>query len=386
MGAGVLTSEGPWSVPQKLPTMFVVEPPSSCVLLMAILVALASAARGTRELGIYGGDRATTEDYPFAAILCSRNDPVQRMYSGDWCDAICTASLVSPGVIMTAAHCFNDFMGLFELDNNFQGREAYERRVLSSYRVIFGENASGPHLTSKAVRVKKIVVAEPFSFEEGSPSWDVALVFLEDCNDEVEPIQMLSTSSSAESGPTWQQRPWGEVKILGWGDSEDFCVSPYRMMDYHDPLQVMSYNVTSCDDLAWCEEEGNCDEQKAMCLVTTNVASCGGDSGGPVFAELSAAGGEEALRVVEAFSGAAGGVSSRGRGGRFVQVGILSGGEILPLENHAGDPGTGEEGFRDEATAALVPAYEDWLRKYIQTDECLEKAGMTVDDLFLDLD
>ena len=180
MGAGVLTSEVPWSVPQKLPTMFVVEPPSSCVLLMAILVALASAARGTRELGIYGGDRATTEDYPFAAILCS------RMYSGDWCDAICTASLVSPGVIMTAAHCFNDFMGLFELDNNFQGREAYERRVLSSYRVIFGENASGPHLTSKAVRVKKIVVAEPFSFEEGSPSWDVALVFLEDCNDEVE--------------------------------------------------------------------------------------------------------------------------------------------------------------------------------------------------------
>ena len=89
---------------------------------------------------------------------------------------------------------------------------------------------------------------------------------------------------------------------------------------------------------------------------------------------------------MKAFSGAAGGVSSRGRGGRFVQVGILSGGEILPLENHAGDPGTGEEGFRDEATAALVPAYEDWLRKYIQTDECLEKAGMTVDDLFLDLD
>ena len=44
----------------------------------------------------------------------------------------------------------------------------------------------------------------------------VDLVFLEDCNDEVEPIQMLSTSSSAESGPTWQQRPWGEVKILGW--------------------------------------------------------------------------------------------------------------------------------------------------------------------------
>jgi len=33
-----------------------------------------------------------------------------------------------------------------------------------------------------------------------------------------------------------------------------------------------------------------------------------------------------------------------------------------------------------------VPAYEDWLRKYIQTDECLEKAGMIVDDLFLDLD
>jgi len=80
----------------------------------------------------------------------------------------------------------------------------------------------------------------------------------------------------------------------------------------------------------------------------------------------------------------------------LVQVGILSGGEVISTSQQSGDQADGNfgfvrgyvedpsEGFRDEATAALVPAYTKWLKKHLVTDECLERAGLEVEDLFVD--
>lgn len=376
--------------------------PLVLVLALAPLGAVRAETTGAlgeghgRALSIYKGEETTPQDYPFGAIICS------TLYSEDSCDAICTGSLVAPGVVLTAAHCFNDFMPLYAIDNDFSQRKQFERRVTNSYRVVFGVDHSGPHRNEDAVGVKKIVVGEPFDYSEGSASWDVALVFLEDCKDDIDPVKLLRAEKfSSESELASLPLP-SEVQIFGWGDSESFCVTPYAVSDYHDPMQIMTYQTQNCDRMDWCiRNDNHCDKSNSFCMTTDNVATCSGDSGGPIFVRAplrpaaSAAADSGPLRI-QAFDGEA----ARGHGETvgeerevFVQVGILSGGEVISTK-HAGtmeknvvrgyleDP---DEAFRDEAQAALLPAYTKWLRKHLETDVCLQKSHLTVDDLFLDI-
>merc|ERR1712182_164623 len=227
-------------------------------------------------------------------------------------------------------------MDLYRLDNNFEGKEKFEKEVTSSYRVIFG--------------VKKIVVGEPFEWAELSSKWDIALIFLDTCNEEVEPIRMLQEGAQAQasggSGSGSGSLP-SELSILGWRDSESFCVTPFYETDYHDPLQLMKYNHESCGDLEYCKlHPDRCDESLTVCLGQNNVASCNGDSGGPI----------------------------------FVEVGVLSSGEIITT----GPSRWSSRFFKDQATGAKITAYTSWLKEHLATDICLEKKGLSVEDLFVD--
>ena len=79
-----------------------------------------------------------------------RRDPVQPDVLGDWCDAICTASSSLP-VIATAAHRLTTSWA-FSSWTTSSGQGGLREARPSSYRVIFGENASGPHLTQGRAR------------------------------------------------------------------------------------------------------------------------------------------------------------------------------------------------------------------------------------------
>jgi len=364
---------------------------------------------------IYNGWQTTTEDYPFGAALVR-----------DSLEHVCSGSLITPGVVLTAAHCFSDNAYIYDYNNDFTHRRQEEIKFTSSYRVVLGRDLSGDHAPSDGIGISKVIIGEPFDFSTGSASWDLALVFLDTCQVDYKPIKILQgniwnslrqsleedqqqdldtntdgdgdgdkDSDSAASSSIAESLIKKPVSVIGWGDTEGQCVKLQREEDEIDEMMEMLYQVESCEQDSFCEEEEGesaqqvlCDSSTTMCMQKKNVASCDGDSGAPIFVRVSDKAVALASTMVEE--------EEEDRSSEempyeyeYVQLGVLSGGQVI-LENeldvrnsmHRMKQG-GDLAFVDHARGALLTGYTSWLKEHLETDACLGESSMTASDVFV---
>merc|ERR1711959_521674 len=314
----------------------------ACAVLVLLDGAKASAAR---QLQIFNGSEVTTEAYPFVASLVDSK-----------LKHLCTGSLVSPGVILTAAHCFSRHDRVYGYDNKGGAKE--ERDFHESYRVILGRNVAGSGNVSDAIEVEKIVIGEPFEFAMGSAWWDVALVFLDKCVADYAPIKIRSGGS--------QPLPIGtSARVVGYGDTERNCIYTLSgdLDEPGDALSEMDYAVVRCEEDIFCADHGLfC--KHTLCLRSRRRATCDRDSGGPVFTRSDAIG-----------------VTGEGQ---WVQIGVLSGGQLswetnalASLRQRSRDQIT----FEDHARAVDLANYTAWLKHWLATDSCLKDGR--VEEIFV---
>ena len=71
-----------------------------------LVAALLLAAASVTEARIVGGTDVAPGQYPWAAVILACRP--ESMYSdlAAACKSICTGSTISPGVVLSAAHCF----------------------------------------------------------------------------------------------------------------------------------------------------------------------------------------------------------------------------------------------------------------------------------------
>jgi secreted trypsin-like serine protease len=241
-----------------------VVPRHRCVggLLLALVLLLASAGgAAARPLPrIVGGTSASTGTWPWAAFV--------SVEPGDGTLYRCSATVVAPNVVLTAAHCVIDASTM----------AAYP---LSGFRVTTASLDSG----AAGAQVSGVSATElPGGFStdtlpDGSVSSDHDLALL-----------VLSTATSAPAvalaGSPADASPGTAAQVAGWGLTSRSAAD--------EPAQLQ-WAPTVVQSPSWCAEQdaaelgASFDGADQLCAIdapTDDSAICFGDSGGPLVTEV----------------------------------------------------------------------------------------------------
>ncbi len=233
--------------------------------MVGLLLAL-TAPPAHAEPAIINGEDATAEDWPMAGGLIVQADIGYGFGNLTTKALMCTATLIAPDVVMTAAHCtdLQDFLSFY-----YGGIEVSHEEYgfsndgdLSQY--FFGSDLDWP---DGAGTGKKFVANDKFdlfTMQVGlAKNFDIALIFLDQPLLDA-PIAWLPSADEAEQIATGNP-----VEIVGYGQTD--ADDPYSTGN-----RQMADSVIA--DLAPYEMQ--------IGAKPSDGRKCHGDSGGPTFMQV----------------------------------------------------------------------------------------------------
>lgn len=185
------------------------------------------------------GEEVRVGDFPSVGFLPTFED-------GRSAGPLCTASLISPDTVLTAAHCLEDAQPSYEV---------YFARELTAFPILSLRN-------DRWSRVRSWVLHPDYvSASEGHIAHDLALVFLD------APVQGVPIPAVADARIAAHLRSGADVHIVGYGQDQNNHSGPLR-----SAKSVISFVG---------------DEVIRTGGTAPTPSRCSGDSGGPTFMDVA---------------------------------------------------------------------------------------------------
>ena len=202
---------------------------------------------------IIGGREVMGNPYPFMVKVIHADAPAKYSLGH------CGASLISPTLVLTAAHCVEDFPNIEDLE------------------VFIGQTDLRKEEEGRRVKLKNILVNQDF-FSHGINHGDIALLELAEAVEDITPIKLISTEM-------FKKLTIGSnLRVMGWGNrdnsvgGDDF---PFTLHEVDIPL----YSYEQCLNIyKKIETYPHEFYGLSFCagLSEGGKDSCQGDSGGPI--------------------------------------------------------------------------------------------------------
>jgi len=223
---------------------------NTATALLAV-TALASAAKGVKKITtrntprVIGGSDAKKGAYPWVVALDAEVRGDSSIYS-------CGGTLIAPGYVLTAAHCF------------------YPAKTGNAGKAYFGSHTScfAGKCDAEATRTITKVTIHP-NYNNNKVLNDIAILELDRPVTAIKPIAM--ESGTFKSG--------GDAKVLGWGVINAKNEAMARV------LQEGTVSMVTKEDCISNYKYSKRDIKAGMmCAYASGRDGCQGDSGGPLFA------------------------------------------------------------------------------------------------------